>query len=787
MIFLLAIFLSQNFIFGIHTDFMPIPIVICQFFIIITDRNSCYQEDGHHEKLTTFNLDKKASQRANRNAAKQKKLNYLMKKRELEDELKKELARKRTAKKHTRVLSRMTADQVHHDLKNFQLATLFNGYSWDEDMEWRLQNQLTVQAFQSDEYAGFPFKQFLISYQEEDLVTLLNMWTCIERLRVSSSQLSTDFRNRSKYKMLLKAVLSQIEKDPEDLIKSYISTLVTSACLKIELDCVYTKLPEPLIRFQRDTFEILFEKFKDFINCERKFFHDVVFKEKQEKTSILRFHESVKESESMSSITDMEVTVTNPKIQKRSSRSTFLIIDLNNISSNDVYFSKLNDFSDDNGDEVVALKTKPTPKYINPPKMTLAQQYENVKIEYPLPQNQSRKSSFQRGPITSNRLSYMRPIKFQGAITMRPAVRPACFKDLLKDPVHFVFFKRFMNCHGVVSMLIFWKAVENLRQSANMKQRQIKAQNIMTKYFKTETPPNELLHCNEPIIMEIPNLEIVTTSMLFTVQATVFRYMESEWYSLYQTTFKQPLDIKPQEEEEVKEKEEKRDDRMVVRGLHATIFNEYDAETNANKPKVVKVWRALVRWVSSSIQFIKAMDNYDEYCMFQKFLQNQAKRVKSGFVSDADGKVSSTTLLPDKSKKPGKQVVCGYLITLENLAHDLDFFIETDRYKSMYVKAQKHGDPRSDFQVLKKASLIVECFLEPKIINWRQGFENFVNLPADTRKAAIDTVKSGLLDMGTFTDAVSYIYPVLIHYWKLYREKHVKTTYATWQKLQKKK
>ena len=53
----------------------------------------------------------------------------------------------------------------------------------------------------------------------------------------------------------------------------------------------------------------------------------------------------------------------------------------------------------------------------------------------------------------------------------------------------------------------------------------------MEKYFHdNEKTPSELLFCNAPIIQEIPGLEIVTTSMLFSAQRTILHQMEVDWF-----------------------------------------------------------------------------------------------------------------------------------------------------------------------------------------------------------------------------------------------------------------
>ena len=75
------------------------------------------------------------------------------------------------------------------------------------------------------------------------------------------------------------------------------------------------------------------------------------------------------------------------------------------------------------------------------------------------------------------------------------------FQDVLKDTVHFQFFKRYLKAHRADNLLNFWNAVEGLRVADRMKLRQMKAQSIVKKYFHNpKIPANKLLQCNADII-----------------------------------------------------------------------------------------------------------------------------------------------------------------------------------------------------------------------------------------------------------------------------------------------
>lgn len=87
-------------------------------------------------------------------------------------------------------------------------------------------------------------------------------------------------------------------------------------------------------------------------------------------------------------------------------------------------------------------------------------------------------------------------------------------------------------------MLVFWRSVEQMKNTHNTKQRQLKAQHIMEKFFHDpEKSACELLCCNAPIIHEIPGLEVVTTSMLFSAQNTILHQIDIDWFGSYVETF----------------------------------------------------------------------------------------------------------------------------------------------------------------------------------------------------------------------------------------------------------
>ncbi|WAR12480.1 RGSL-like protein [Mya arenaria] len=87
-----------------------------------------------------------------------------------------------------------------------------------------------------------------------------------------------------------------------------------------------------------------------------------------------------------------------------------------------------------------------------------------------------------RGRIVSRRI---------GAAAERPP-KPKSFIEILTTTVHYDFFKRFMAIHKMSTPLMFWRAVEDLKDLSNSSTRQIRVSQIIRKYpMYMETYPAE--------------------------------------------------------------------------------------------------------------------------------------------------------------------------------------------------------------------------------------------------------------------------------------------------------
>lgn len=349
----------------------------------------------------------------------------------------------------------------------------------------------------------------------------------------------------------------------------------------------------------------------------------------------------------------------------------------------------------------------------------------------------------------------------------------------------------------------------------------------MEKYFHDpEKTPAEMLYCSSPIILEIPNLEIVTTSMLFSAQQTILQKIEQNWFkkfcdtfpdkeqhknALLRSTMKKSTLAAPNGRETLLDEIGFGSENLgLIRGLRASLyFNEKNSpfkqqmivdqtglgDKLSTKSKLFRSWIALSNWFRSAAKFIQCMHIREEYNLFSSFLARVGKKGIPGTVTDSQGTVmaSNTDLqrqartsedigYTDNKDFQAKQVICGQLITLANLQHDLDFWIETDRFKDLYRKRSSECEVIDNAAVQNKATIIKDLFLDPQINIYSQDAE-YLNVPKDICEEISSSIDSGIIDKTIFVDAVSYIFPVLIHFWKIYRESFAVTVYKRWVEL----
>merc|ERR1719219_185544 len=775
-------------------------------------------------RSTTLELNKDAlnlanKQRAEERAAKWKGRKAKMDRRRSEQIAEEQYQIARENRKRTLIARRrstkLAESRAMAGLLALQKKKIITEITPEEDRDWCLEHQFMIQAFQVDEHAGFPFRQWLFEQEKLTQLELLGVWVEIERLR-STSQLGSELRSHLQYITYFKSLLIKCVQTPSAILSTRVSPVIREMLLQEDVSTIFD-IPIAFISLQRDMFEELQEAYKEFVKCETRRMRLWTCDEKQSQNNKRRVSFAVETLDEMSHDDIYDCSQYNTALKIRMTRATQLTIDLVQVHKYKKISPEDNNYiSDDNGNytpEVVK------PVYRSKKKLSIEQMYQNVKLEYP-----AKNYKYTHTELNTTD-DYMRPIRKQGNIIQRPTVRPKSIKDILKIQIHFEFFRRFLKFNKVDKMLVFWKAIEIMKNTVNIRQRQVKAQNIMEKFFHDqEKKPCELLFCNAPIIMEIPGLEIVTTSMLFSAQRTILHQMEVDWFQVYMDTFPKA------EVASVAKKDEGsngagRDknaismggNALVCKGLRAALAEEDPAlfaqQTGtghkghgkghqqphfnplvADRRSILKTWIALCDWFRAAAKFIRCMESKQEYSLFSNFLTRIANSGVPGTVTDGEGnQVSSNTSVNKERKRalPAKQVICGQLITLVTLPNDLDFWIETDKFKNMFDQGHIETDLQSgkfnaqnQSVVLNKAGVIKECFLQPR---WtplvRDGItvtDSYINVPPDICETIIVSIQSGIIDNTIFADASSYVFPTLIHFWKIYREEYAKLAYSRW-------
>jgi hypothetical protein len=699
-------------------------------------------------------------------------------------------------------------DVSMQQMKQFQEKMIENGAGVTQDKEWRDEQQVVIQALQSDEMAAFPFRQWLFEEEAFTQLQILGVWIDIERLR-SQTQLGSELKSHEQYKSFFKKLVSRCIHDNTSQVPNYISPVIKDMLLKIDPSTIFD-IPKAFIQLQRDLFDEIIMFFREYCKVETKRFKEWACEERPRRRVTFGTDIDYCSSEE----DEFEASNYHPQLKNRMSRAVALALDITQIHKYQKLSKrglsgpkKQNDSSDENGE--VPVKTV-EPIYWNvKPKMTVEYMYEHVKHEYPAAgyKGHTQNTDFEN--------DFKRPLRKNGNLIHRPTVRPKSLKEILKNAIHYEFFRRYLRCRKVDKMLVFWRSIEQMKNTHNTKQRQLKAQHIMEKFFHDpEKSACELLCCNAPIIHEIPGLEVVTTSMLFSAQNTILHQIDVDWFGPYVETFPKAEVIEKKLQITQQAEQAKHGSSAITKGLRAalraqdpTLFNDEETMDKHGKVKrkvkeklftdrktIVRVWVALCDWFCAAAKFIRCMERRHEYKLFYNFLQSIGEQGMPNTVVDAaNAMVSSNTDVTTGAAhaKPAKQIICGQLVTLKNLINDLDFWMETDAFKNLFI--QKADDMNNSYEfyseglILQKADVIRACFLE------QRGKENFlvdkqgsvvtdshINVPRDLCDATIMSINSGIIDNTIFMEASGYVFPILVHFWKIYREQYAKISYNKW-------
>ncbi len=82
---------------------------------------------------------------------------------------------------------------------------------------------------------------------------------------------------------------------------------------------------------------------------------------------------------------------------------------------------------------------------------------------------------------------FARPFKKEGRWIIRPTLRPKSFQEILEDPLHLDFFKRYLHAMGGDTPLLFWEAVEHLKNIKEARLRHHQLTSVFKRFFLNKT------------------------------------------------------------------------------------------------------------------------------------------------------------------------------------------------------------------------------------------------------------------------------------------------------------
>ncbi|XP_048577113.1 uncharacterized protein LOC5521613 isoform X2 [Nematostella vectensis] len=320
----------------------------------------------------------------------------------------------------------------------------------------------------------------------------------------------------------------------------------------------------------------------------------------------------------------------------------------------------------------------------------------------------------------------------QTADKVRPN-RPKSFHECIHDPQQVTWFKKFLTEQKADTPLLFWQAVENMKNNCkDGKAKQARANVIVRKYFANiDVPAIENLQCKADIIREIPVLDKVTPAMLLSAQACVARTMEEAWFRKYVATF-------PDEDEG--ESTEKYATRNTLAGVCKM----------AAHGKTRGLW---VMFASNIAKFLKGIHDRECEAEFIEFLRKEKQAT-----------VEHNTRR--HALNPTRRMINNKFINTEKLVNDMYFWREVLKFKEIADNATecaKSGNYSRDDerQVTEKARTMVKVFIDSAFPPRVQ-----INIPNDMAENIVELVQNGIIYRGLFHDAAMSVFTSLIHYWK---------------------
>ncbi|XP_002736161.2 uncharacterized protein LOC100376370 [Saccoglossus kowalevskii] len=331
----------------------------------------------------------------------------------------------------------------------------------------------------------------------------------------------------------------------------------------------------------------------------------------------------------------------------------------------------------------------------------------------------------------------LKSIQKNGRTIKRPP-RPRNFYEVLRASDHLEYFKQFLMKEKSETPLLFWQAVETMKQCKDAKTRSKKATAIARKFFSKATGSGAALECRAEVIGEIPKMTNVTPPMLLSAQACIVKSMDEQWFQRYFDTF--PSDGIEQD------------------ARHQEVSAAPDKKFCREKTKAF--WAMFIQNV---ISFRRGLMTPATLNLFKQFLKDEIA---------AD--LEKQRITGNTSRK----VISHKIISVERLESDLAFWAEVERFKECVDEVARAAltgtySPDDEILVHMKAQAIVDCFIESQLPPKLQ-----INVSQDTADAILDAYHNGVIERGLFHDAAVSIFTVLLHFWKKFCRERFKPKHS---------
>ncbi|XP_053247109.1 regulator of G-protein signaling protein-like isoform X2 [Podarcis raffonei] len=346
---------------------------------------------------------------------------------------------------------------------------------------------------------------------------------------------------------------------------------------------------------------------------------------------------------------------------------------------------------------------------------------------------------------TRSSLSFMR----KGPAARKPPLRPRALSEVLQNPIHLDYFRQFLKMHNAEAPLLFWMAVEELKNEGNPRIQRLQVNDCVRTFFFHSIPPEKLLDCDADIIREIPRAANVTVPMLVTAQFFVMKALEEKWFQMYQGLY-------PESDLSI---------TAGGRGRRGSLMKE----------KMRRYWNILGTFIRTVCKFRKAMSYVGQRKRFEDFLHRELKNEKEtiqsspqtrGSFSGVSGRYGSTS--EDAEVPQVRRKIFGRLISVNFLVNDLYFYLEMEKFfylsDSVVVLSSLGLYTEKDIAFLKsKVSTINKLFLNSDIPPKLR-----VNLTDAQVLQIRNFIAEGVLNRTLYHSAFMSIFPVLLFYWKKY-------------------